>query len=299
MTDPILILGKNGQVGSSLCAQLGPRALGIDSEDIDLLSENLIEQLDSLPRVSAVINTAGYTHVDKAELEKPIAWKLNAEVPGDLARWCTSKNLPFVHYSTDYVLDGSGSKPRDEHAPIAPLNEYGRSKAAGEQAVTQAGGKHLILRTSWVYDAYGKNFFTTMLRLFRERDEINVVNDQIGAPTYAPHLAAATLKALEQLNAGAPGGLYHLCNSGATSWHDFAEEILSLASGHISGIKCWKVHPIPSEAYPAPAKRPLNSRLDCSKAAKLLGVTLPSWEKGLKECMDEKYARAGMPASRA
>lgn len=294
----IVILGKNGQLGRALLAQERRDGHGAEREQVDLLKP-VAPQLDEwlgITPVAALINASAYTAVDKAEGEgQRDAWRINAEAPGELAAWAKARKIPFIHFSTDYVFDGSGNEPRSEDAPIAPVNEYGRGKAAGEKAVMDVGGNATIFRTSWVYDDSGKNFFTTMLRLMREREELSVVNDQIGAPTYAPHLASATLAALEKLGSNTTPAIYHLCGSGATSWHGFASAILSLASLRDSGIKCGSVKPIPSSAYPLPAPRPLNSRLNCSKAADAFNVMLPNWEQGLKKCLDAHYGNSRLP----
>ena len=287
----IVVLGAGGQVGSALCALLGERALPASQEVVDLSSDDLGMQLDALVggrKITALINAAAYTLVDKAEDEgREANRKLNAVAPAVLAKWCKERGAAFVHYSTDYVFDGSGSAPRNEEEKPHPLNEYGRAKEAGERAIAAIGGQYLIFRTSWVYDGKGRNFLTTMLRLMAEREELSVVVDQIGAPTYAPHLAKATLQALEKLLGGAPGGLYHLCGAGEVSWHGFASSILALASGRGFALKCRHIKPIPSSDYPVPAKRPHNSRLDCSRAERLLGAALPAWEDSLKEAIEE------------
>ena len=298
----ILILGGSGQVGTALQALLGERALIAPLEAVDLMSADVASQLDALvgsQKISAIINAAAYTRVDKAEGEgADDNWQLNAVAPGLLASWCKARGAAFVHYSTDYVFDGSGNAPRKEEEPALAGNAYGKAKRAGEEAALAAGAQCLILRTSWVYNAKNRNFLTTMLRLFKEKDELSVVSDQIGAPTYAPHLASATLVALQKLENGAPSGLYHFCAGGAVSWHGFAQAILSLARTRDSGVKCQSIRPIPSSDYPLPAKRPLNSRLDCSKAARLLGVMLPQWEVGLKACLEEIYADTRLPDRR-
>jgi dTDP-4-dehydrorhamnose reductase len=283
----VLIFGANGQVG---------QALGAILEDAVLLSraEADFSKPQSLPAVVAeidpeiIINAAAYTQVDKAEEEEALATCVNGDSTGVLARVAAERGIPFVHYSTDYVFDGSGDAPRRESAPTAPLNAYGRSKLAGERAVQAAGGAYLIFRTSWVYDAFGKNFLNTMLRLGKEREVLRVVADQFGAPSYAPHLAEATVEALDEAmkEKAFPSGLYHLVNDGETSWHGFAEEIFSEARAHGRELKVQQVEPIPSGAYPTPATRPLNSRLDCSKLAETFGLRLPDWREGLREAME-------------
>ena len=296
MHDHILILGKDGMVGRALVARLGSKALAAGRAEVDLAKSDFISNLEKWLAgrpISAVINAAAYTKVDLAEGEgKDEAMRVNGAAVGELAAWCKQKKLRLVHYSTDYVFDGSGSVPWREEDKPNPINAYGLSKLAGEQALKQAGGDSLLIRTSWVYDAQGKNFLVTMLRLFGEKEQLNIVDDQIGAPTYAPQLAAATLAALQK---PLPAGTYHLCNAGQTSWHGFAKHIFALASHRDLGIKCQQINPIPTSAYPSPARRPLNSRLDCSKAQKL-GIALPPWEEGLSECMQEKYGSSGRAA---
>ncbi len=295
MNGRILVLGKGGQVGSALADILGARALVASVSEVNFLSAAFISQLEKFignDEISAVINAAAYTQVDKAENEgKQDSQRINASAVGELATWCASKNIPLVHYSTDYVFDGSGDKPRVEDAATAPLNQYGKDKLVGEQLIATAGGQYLIFRTSWVYDAHGANFFNTMLKLFAQRESLNVVSDQTGAPTYAPHLAKATVSALEHALAKEqfPSGIYHLCGNGVTNWHEFAQAILQHAQHHETSIMCNAVYPIPTSAYPTPAKRPMNSRLDCSKAKKILGVSLPDWHEGLAACIKEKY----------
>ncbi len=312
MNSPVLVLGKDGQVGRALVELLGSRALAAGSSDINLLHENFIGELESFlgkKPISAVINAAAYTKVDLAEGEgKKDAFRVNATAVKELAAWCRKHGLPLVHYSTDYVMDGSGEKARPEDSETKPINAYGQSKLEGEQAIISEGGKYLIFRTSWVYDATGKNFVNTIRRLIGEREALNVVADQVGAPTYAPHIARSTLEALEKANSlpQFPSGLYHLCNTGETSWHAFAQAIFMLAREYESReydgstkIKCQQVNPIPSSEYPLPAKRPLNSRLDTQKARKILGVSLPHWEAGLRECFEQIYASSGMQTNRA
>lgn len=297
MTD-YTILGAGGQVGRGWTALLGHAALPLSRAAVDLARPGWTDVLEAAlagraPR--AIINAAAATRVDAVESEKgrAEAFRVNAEAVGELARWCAARALPLVHYSTDYVFDGRLNRPYRENDATAPLNGYGRSKRAGEEAVIAAGGRFLIFRTSWVYDAYGHNFVTTIRRLLREKDTLRVVDDQIGAPTYAPHLAAASYAALTHALAAPvfPSGIYHLCAAGETSWHGFAKAIFTLARSRDSGIRCTRIDPIPTAEYPTPAARPLNSRLDCSKAAHAFDVRIPAWEEGLKECVTEIYGR--------
>ncbi|MEK6704358.1 MAG: dTDP-4-dehydrorhamnose reductase, partial [Bdellovibrionota bacterium] len=235
----------------------------------------------------AIINAAAYTQVDRAEEEVESCRLINGEAPGVIAGWCAKKQIPFIHYSTDYVFSGNGDKPWREDDPVSPLSAYGQSKLLGEQTVAKAGGKWLIFRTSWIYDAKGKNFLQTMLRLAKEKDEINVVADQIGAPTYATHLAAATLRALDKAlrSEPFPSGIYHLCNRGETSWHGFAEAIIASAKNSGISIRVNKVNAIQTKDYPTPARRPQNSRLCTDKAMRVFATELPDWGEGLSECM--------------
>jgi len=301
MSASFLILGKGGQLGAALARLLGNDAHPLGMEEVNFTDKEFIKNLNlhtQHKNYRAVFNAAAYTLVDKAEGEgKRDAFRINAEAVGELAAWCKQRDLPLIHYSTDYVFNGSGSEPWCESDKPAPLSAYGISKLEGEQALMESGAKHLIFRTSWLYDAHGKNFFNTMLRLFAEKDSLNVVADQIGAPTYALHLASASLKAasaaLDMKNF--PSGVYHISNAGETSWHGFAQAIFALATAsdsvQKSPIRCGHIHPIATSEYPLPAKRPLNSRLDNSKLKQIFGLALPAWELGLKECYTEKYAR--------
>lgn len=294
----ILVLGKEGQLATALAALLGRRALVLGPQEADFLAVDFIAQLErgvgDAP-IRAVINAAAYTAVDKAEGEgRDAAFRLNSTAVGELAQWCAKHHLPLVHISTDYVYDGSAYQPRKEDAPVSPINAYGQSKLAGEQAVQQAGGDYLILRTSWLYDAHGKNFLNTMLRLFGEKEQLTVIDDQVGAPTYVPHLARSMVDMLERARAMQPfpSGIYHLCSGGATSWHGFAKAIFALDTagkfGHTRPVICREIKPIPTSAYPLPALRPLNSQLDCSKVKQAFGIAMPNWEEGLNACAQEK-----------
>jgi dTDP-4-dehydrorhamnose reductase len=296
--DRVLVTGVTGQLGRAVVELLGAHRCIAASRSVLPLDfpEVLATRLDYL-RPTAIINCAAYTQVDKAEdpAEALFVRATNEESPRALAHWCAARGVPFVHFSTDYVFDGSGSSARDEDADVAPLNVYGRTKLEGERAVTEAGGRFLTLRTSWVYDSHGDNFFGTMLRLGAEREQLKVVADQVGAPTYAPHLAMAAIDALEravEIEAGGakfPSGVYHLCGGGETSWHGFASKIFEGARTRGAKLSVREVLPIASSEYPTPARRPLNSRLDCSRAHRVLGVKLPQWEHGLDECLDLKF----------
>jgi dTDP-4-dehydrorhamnose reductase len=280
----ILILGANGQVGKALAETLGNHATALNRNSADLSQPSSLLPLMDCLRPQLVFNAAAYTQVDLAEKEPELAFRVNAESPGILADWCARNGSIFVHYSTDYVFPGTGRMPWKEDDPVEPLNEYGRTKLEGEKRVQKAGGKYLIFRTSWVYDATGKNFVNTMLRLGQEREHLKVVSDQIGAPTYAPDLAKASLSAAQS---DFQSGIYHLCNRGETHWHEFAETIFALAKEIGIPLKVNRLEAIPSSAYPTTARRPLNSRLNTEKARVELGIEMPDWKDGLRRCMEQ------------
>lgn len=286
-TDPVLVLGSTGQVGRALIALLGQGGIGLSRAEANLAEpESLVPLLDKI-RPSAIFNAAAYTAVDLAEKEEALALRVNGEAPGVIARWCAKNGIPLVHYSTDYVFSGEGTQPWKEEDRVAPQNAYGRSKLEGEKQIIESGADALIFRTSWVYDSEGKNFFNTMLRLGRERDHLGVVADQWGAPTYAPHLAQASVEALRASFdlSEFPSGIYHLCHTGETNWHGFALSIFELARKGGLELKVSAVEAIPTSTYPTPAKRPLNSRLNLEKIKKVFSIELPDWKTGLEECM--------------
>ena len=288
----ILLTGGNGQVGWELrrtLACLG-EVVAVDSSEMNLTDAEAIRRVvgEVAPRI--IVNPAAHTAVDKAESEADRAYAINATAPGILAEEAENLGALLVHYSTDYVFDGSGDRPWLEDDASGPLNVYGASKLAGERAIQAACRRHLIFRTSWVYGARGANFLLTMRRLMRERPELKIVADQIGAPTWSRMLAEATALVLSQLAApsrGAdrpePWGIYHMTNAGETSWHGFAEAIQAL-DGPASSAR---LLPIPSGSYPTPAQRPLNSRLNNDKLARVFGVRLPDWRQALSLCMGE------------
>lgn len=284
----LLIIG-GGQLAQAL-ARLRPDAVVLQRAQCDLEQAGQVRGVLERYTPDAVINAAAYTQVDKAESEEALAVAVNAQAPAVMAAYCKERDIPFVHFSTDYVFDGTGLRPWREDDKTSPLNAYGRSKRAGEEAVARVGGKYLIFRTSWVYDETGKNFMNTILRLAAEREELRVIDDQYGAPTYARHLAHVSLAALEKACALAdfPAGIYHACNAGVTTWHGFATRIVELARAKGLPVKINIVHPIPATDYPLPAPRPYNSRLDCSKLLDKLGISFPSWEEGLAECLENK-----------
>ena len=274
----LLLFGGDGQVGWELRRTLA--ALGdvivrghdrLDLGDADALRTAVA---DAAPDI--IVNAAAYTTVDQAETEADIAMRINATAPGIMAEEATKRDALLVHYSTDYVFDGSLDRPYREDDAAAPLNVYGRSKLAGEEAIRATDCRHLIFRTSWVYGQRGKNFLRTLQRLGREKEELSVVADQIGAPTWSRLVAEATALALR---GDPPPGIYHLSCAGTASWHDFAAAILA-AQG-------WRgrLLPIPACDYPLPARRPANSRLDNGKLARQLGLQLPDWRAALALCL--------------
>ncbi|MEM8647596.1 MAG: dTDP-4-dehydrorhamnose reductase [Pseudomonadota bacterium] len=269
----ILVFGKTGQVATELQRQAEVTALGRDQTDLSDPQACAAAIADLKP--SVVINAAAYTAVDKAEDEEPLARVINAEAPGVMAQACAMQNIPFLHISTDYVLDGSGTHAWAETDPVSPQNAYGRTKLAGEDAVRASGANHIILRTAWVFSAHGANFVKTMLRLSETREALNVVEDQIGGPTPAADIAATLLTLADALRAGAKGGTYHYAGTPHTSWAGFAQEIFAQAGKDLA------VTGIPSSDYPTPAARPLNSRLGCAKLASDFGITAPDWKAGL------------------
>jgi dTDP-4-dehydrorhamnose reductase len=290
----ILLLGPNGQVGWELRRALAPLgrviALGREHDGLcgDLTHPGELAGSVRMLRPDIIVNAAAHTAVDKAESEPALAELLNARAPATLAQLAAELGATLVHYSTDYVFDGSGEQPRDETAPTGPLSVYGRSKLAGEQAIQASGCRHLIFRTSWVYAARGGNFAKTMLRLAGEREQLRVIADQIGAPTGADLIADVTAHALRAL-AQRPelAGLYHLAAEGQTSWHGYAEHVIAWARRHGQDLKVQTVEAIPTSAYPTPAQRPLNSRLDTTQLREAFGLHLPPWQSGVERMLIE------------
>jgi dTDP-4-dehydrorhamnose reductase len=286
----LLILGAKGQVGWELQRALAPlgELIAWDRSQADLSHpEALLAEVAKLSP-QAIVNAAAYTAVDKAESEPQLAQTVNAEAPARLAVWARRAGVPLLHYSTDYVFDGSGSQARDESAATAPLSVYGRSKLAGEDGIRASGCTHLILRTSWVYAARGGNFAKTMLRLAGEREQLRVVADQIGAPTGAELLADCSAHALRALLAQPQlSGSYHLCAAGETSWADYARFVIAAAEQRGQRLRCRSVEGIPSSDYPLPARRPLNSRLDCRRFETTFGLRLPPWQQGVTRLIEE------------
>ncbi|PIB55548.1 dTDP-4-dehydrorhamnose reductase [Pseudomonas sp. 2995-1] len=287
----ILITGQHGQVSQALQAHL--QGLGelivIGSNQLDLAKPDQIREQIRAHRPDLIINAAAHTAVDQAESEPDAAFAINAIAPGILAQEAKALGIPLIHYSTDYVFDGSKPAPYTEADTPNPLSVYGQSKLAGEQAIAAAGGQYLILRTSWVYSNQGKNFLLTMQRLLQEKPQMRIVADQIGAPTWAGTIAGSTRALIERWLAGEAGewGIYHLTAQGETSWFGFAQAIGEHL--HADGKACAELEAIPSSAYPTPAKRPLNSRLDCSRLQQQWHVSQPHWQDALRECLAQQH----------
>lgn len=292
---PILLIGATGQIGAELSRSLGPlasiRAPGHAA--LDLAGADSIRGVVRQTAPGLIVNAGGYTAVDKAESEPDLAHAVNGTAPGILAEEARRLGAALVHFSTDYVFDGLATRPYREDDPTAPVNAYGRSKLAGERAIAAVGGAHLILRTAWVYSLQGTNFLTTMRRLASERDELRVVDDQHGAPTWARAIADATASILMRCNAcsapeglGEKGGLYHLAAAGETTWCGFAREILMRIRAAGEEVRARHVVPIASADYPTPAKRPARSILDCTKVREAFGVALPPWQEQLRLCLE-------------
>ena len=293
----ILLTGKSGQVGWELQRTLAPlgELIALGRQEMDLTDPDSITRVIRQIRPGLIVNAAGYTSVDNAEHEPDLAMTINGIAPGIMAEEAKQMNAALIHYSTDYVFDGSKKSPYNEQDKPNPLNVYGRTKLAGEQAIQAVGAPHIILRTSWVYGTRGKNFLLTILKLARERSELKIVEDQIGAPTWSRTLAEVTSQILAQhyspisqssVSIMDISGLYHAVSGGMTSWHGFAKKILEIASSHIPH-SLPRLAPIPSMDYPAPAKRPPNSCLSCEKLKRTYGLVFPLWDKLLTQCLDD------------
>lgn len=293
----VLLFGGNGQLGQELLRALAPLgevvattrsgqlADGSPCEVADFNAPDALAAVLDRIQPTLVVNGAAYTAVDRAEGERDAAWRANAEAPGVIARWCAAAGVPLVHYSTDYVFDGQGSRPYREDDATAPLGVYGESKLAGEDAVRAAGGRHMIFRTAWVYASHSANFLRTMLRVGAERDVLRVVADQVGTPTPAALIADVTAQALQ--HPGALSGTWHLTAAGETSWHGFAEAIFAEAVAAGKLARAPTVEAITTAEYPTPAKRPAYSHLDVARIQSDFGVVLPSWQDGLKRVIAE------------
>ncbi len=307
----LLVTGAHGQVGTEL--QRHAQGLSASSANGDPLIVHAVSRADlditdadavrsAVATVDGVVNAAAYTAVDRAEQDRDQAYAVNATAPGVLARQCASRNIPIIHISTDFVFDGTRATAWREDDPVAPLSVYGASKAAGEDAVRNAGGAHVIVRTSWVFSAHGHNFVKTMLRLGAERDQLRVVDDQIGLPTAASDLASTLIMIAQNIIAdGADArnserlGTFHYANMGATSWCGFARGIFEMARDHWGRAPV--VHAIPSSDYPTPAKRPANSVLDCSRIERVFAVERRAWRPALAAILTDLFAEQGLEST--
>ncbi len=291
----ILLLGKNGQVGWELQRSLAPlgKVIALDRHSTlcgDLTQLSTLAETVRAIKPNVIVNAAAHTAVDKAESEPELARTLNALAPAMLASEAKRINAWLIHYSTDYVFDGSGSKPWLETDETAPLSVYGATKLEGEHLIQQSGCQHLIFRTSWVYGARGGNFAKTMLRLAQERDSLNVIDDQFGAPTGADLLADVTAHAIRVAQQNPQAfGMYHLVASGETSWHGYASFVIELARRAQMQIKVVQenIKPVPTSAFPTPAKRPLNSRMNTGKLQQTFNLNLPDWKQGVVRMLSE------------
>lgn len=290
----ILLLGKNGQVGWELQRALAPlgELVALDRHSAEYCGD--LANLDGLRQTlravapDVIVNAAAYTAVDKAETDQATAQLINADATRVMAEEAAASGAWLVHYSTDYVFDGTGDTPWTENSPVSPVNFYGASKLAGEQAIEASGCKHLIFRTSWVYGARGNNFAKTMLRLAKERETLNVIADQFGAPTGADLLADVVAHAIVKARADdSVSGIYHLAPAGETSWYEYAKFVIDFAKEQGEALVVTSVLPIPTSAYPTPAARPLNSRMDTEKLRRGFELRLPDWKIGVVRMLYE------------
>jgi len=298
----ILVAGKTGQLARCLADEAcrrGTALVALGRPELDLTQPELAARIVASHAPRAIVNAAAYTAVDKAEAEPTLAMAVNRDGAGSLAAAAAGLAVPFIHVSTDYVFDGRKDTPYREEDDPCPLGAYGRSKLEGEAAVRAACPSGVILRTSWVYSPFGQNFVRTMLRLAATREKVQVVDDQHGAPTAAADLAGAILDLAERLSAPrmdnrATGDIYHLAGAGETTWYGFAEAIF--AGWARRGHRVPMIEPITTAQFPTPARRPTNSRLDCSKVARVFRLHLPAWQSSLERCLDDlATARAEAP----
>ncbi len=290
----VLIFGQTGQVARALAKIAGPAWVFAGRDQADLSKPETIEAVFKSGEWDAVINAAAHTAVDQAESEEELVMAINAAAPALMARLCAAKNIPFIQISTDYIFDGTKTTPYKEDDAICPVSAYGRSKAQAEKDIIAAGGRPVILRTSWVYAPEGKNFIHTMIRL-SEREELKVVADQNGAPTAAADIASTIKQILSKMlsDFSAATGIFHLSGGGETNWHGFASEIFDYMKQ--CGLKIpARVLAIPTSEYPTPAKRPLNSRMDNSKLEKTYGIKLPLWKDSVRTCLDDIFKNQTM-----
>ncbi len=276
----VLVFGQTGQVATELSRY--KQTICLDRSVADLSNPKDCSAIISETDADIIINAAAYTAVDNAEKEEDLASTINGTAVSEMAKAAATRTIPFLHISTDYVFDGSGNQPKRPTDPVAPLGAYGRSKLLGEQGVIAAAGPHIILRTSWVFSAHGNNFVKTMLRLGNDLTKLNVVNDQIGGPTSATDIAAALMQIATMFYSGnGHSGIYHFAGKPAISWAGFASEIFNQAGVPV------KVTGIPASEYPTPAKRPYNSRMDCSDISIDYGISIPDWRQSLAKTLLE------------
>ena len=294
----MLLTGCNGQVGWELARCLQPLGdvVALGRAELDLANAGAIAACVASQRPDVIVNAAAYTAVDKAESESELTFRINAEAPAALAQAAKACDALLVHYSTDYVFDGTTGGAYTEGDATAPCSVYGRSKLAGEQAVAASGCRHLILRTQWVFGSHGGNFLRTILRLAREREQLRIVADQFGAPTAARLIADVTAQILGRQAGGlqVADGVYHLAASGRTTWHEYASFVVERARACPAlgqGLKVREIVPITTADYPLPAKRPANSMFDCGKLERAFGLRMPNWQRGVELCVAELAAR--------
>lgn len=308
----ILLTGASGQVGGDLL-QLLPvgSVIAPGRSDLDLRDAESVKKFIRKVKPEWIINPAAYTAVDKAESEPEHAYAINADAPRAMGEAAAELGIPVIHFSTDYVFDGSGTRPWVEDDLTGPLGVYGASKLAGEEALAESGAAHLMFRTSWVYSSRGKNFLRTILHLAQERPELRIVNDQHGAPTWSRDLAKLVIHVMEEVtertaNSGpvqdavrSVQGVYHSADSGETTWFGFAREFLRLAATTRPEVRLARLVPIASTEYPTPARRPSNSRLDCSRLQRVFGFTMPAWEESAAAVIAEMLSTESTAATRS
>ena len=298
----ILLTGVNGQVGGDLLPRLQPfgTVIPADLPDFDFLNPQAIRRFVTDCRPHWIVNPAAYTAVDKSEEEPKLAYAINAEAPRVLGEVAAELGIPVIHFSTDYVYNGSGTKPWVETDETGPLGVYGSSKLAGDLALADSGAAHLIFRTSWVYGTRGKNFLLTILRLAQEKEELRIVDDQYGAPTWSRDLARLVAHVMGEISqrtmeTGASAaetvrvnqGVYHAVNSGETTWYGFALEFVRIAAATRPDLKFARLVPVSSSEYPTPARRPANSRLDCTRLRQAFNFTMPPWQESAAAVVSE------------
>ncbi len=300
----ILVTGKNGQVGHELMITLAPlgKVIGVDVKECDLSQSAAIEALLDKVSPDIIVNPAAYTAVDKAESESTIAHAVNAQAPKILARYAARHNILLVHFSTDYIFDGTKEGAYQEDDEANPKSVYGKTKWLGEEAVRKMAAKHIIIRTSWVFGSHGVNFLKTMLKLAQERDKLSIVADQFGAPTSAKLLAEVTAQIIKEFQE--PGfyrkfGTYHVVAKGETSWHGYAKLVIEKANalGVVTKISPDQIKPITTKEYPVPAPRPANSRLDTTKVLSTFSVRLPKWQDEV-DCVVKELLQGGQDESK-